>query len=127
MATEYEFGPRWMKQKEAARYCGYSVSQFKKLASQYQLPKHGPSHNHYDRLELDRWMRDSVCFIEEEFPSEKRYTGTYSKVYDAILGLLGPYSKECPINLPKTDEQAELQHQLAEVKEKRKKEAIVKI
>jgi len=77
---------RWLKPREAAIYCGYSLSQFKRFVAQYRIPKAGPAHNRFDRIDLDRWMKDSLCFIKDEFPGRETWTGTYGKVYDLFAG-----------------------------------------
>lgn len=48
---------------EAARYCGYSQSRFLQLASEYQIPRHGPFRTKYSQSQLDAWMISPKCFI----------------------------------------------------------------
>lgn len=79
-----DFAPNYFRSKEAASYCGYSSSQFKRHAAEYRIPRYGPSNNHYRRSDLDRWMESPTCFIEDKFPTEKTWAGSYGSVRDLL-------------------------------------------
>jgi len=51
---------------DAAEYCGYSREHFGRLATEYQLKRYGPAQNRFARTDLDRWMADPKCFLQEK-------------------------------------------------------------
>jgi hypothetical protein len=54
---------RWFNVNTAAGYCGnYSPDRFRKIAAEYEIPRHGPHRNIYDRYELDEWILNPQCF-----------------------------------------------------------------
>jgi predicted DNA-binding transcriptional regulator AlpA len=56
---------RWLNVKQAAEYCGYdSPNHFRKLAQDYDVPRHGPHGNRYDKYELDEWMVNPRSFAD---------------------------------------------------------------
>jgi excisionase family DNA binding protein len=55
-------GP-FLTPKEAARYCGYETSTFRRLAKDYRIPKYGPGAARYATSDLDEWMQNVFVFI----------------------------------------------------------------
>jgi len=57
------FDARWLNVNAAAMYCGdYSPDRFRKIAKEFEIPRHGPHRNLYDRLELDEWINNPNCY-----------------------------------------------------------------
>jgi len=58
--------------KDAARYVGYSYDHFRHLASEYQIPRCGPSFSRYSQSILDTWMSNPSAFIISASPNSKK-------------------------------------------------------
>lgn len=65
------FEPRWLKTVNAAAWCDYPVDTFRELAKEFQIPRHGPKLNRYDKEEIDQWMKDPLCFRNNTKPMVK--------------------------------------------------------
>lgn len=67
--------PRWLNTRQAAEYCGYNVSHFRRLVREYNVRRYGPGKNRFDRLELDEWMRDPEYFLPSKLhlPNRRRF------------------------------------------------------
>ncbi len=55
--------PQWLSTASAAARCDYSEDTFREYAKEYQILRHGPKLNRYDREEIDQWMKDPSCFL----------------------------------------------------------------
>lgn len=54
-------GP-FYNQKNAAKYCGYSASEFCRKLKEYRLPLFGPGLNRYAKSVLDAFMSNPEMF-----------------------------------------------------------------
>jgi hypothetical protein len=73
MTTNNNVGP-FLRTQDAALHCGYSYDRFRLLARKHQIPRHGPSHTRFAVSDLDQFMLDPNCFVDnpKELPSKKR-------------------------------------------------------
>ncbi|MCL5406280.1 MAG: hypothetical protein M1398_06120, partial [Deltaproteobacteria bacterium] len=74
----------WLSAVSAAKYLDYSPRQFRDVAKRYEIPRHGPSGNRYDRAELDEFMRDPTCFKISRLARIPRSLGRF-QVEDSLL------------------------------------------
>ena len=72
---------RWLTFKQAAHYCGYhSVNHFRSIVKDYNIPRHGPRHNRFDRFELDEWMKNPDIFLSYNHLIKRKRAFTPVKV-----------------------------------------------
>ena len=97
---------RWLNNAQAAEYTAYSPSRFRKLAREYSVPRHGPEQNRYDRYELDQWMENPKCFMEQSnhnFPARRR-AGGFVPIKSSLLELLNEIGEDVEIVLLKRED-----------------------
>ena len=64
---------RWLSTAQAAEWYGDTTpATFRKLAKQYNIPRHGHARKIYDKFELDEWVLDHRCFLNNNSPSLRR-------------------------------------------------------
>lgn len=64
---------RWFSTAQAAEWYGdTSPDRFRKLAKQYNIPRHGHARNIYDKFELDEWILNPRCFLDTNSPFLRR-------------------------------------------------------
>lgn len=68
---------KFLNQKNAATYCGYSVESFKEYVSQYNIPRRGPDGRKYCVDDLDQFMLNPLAFA---FAKQEPVTRTVRKV-----------------------------------------------
>jgi hypothetical protein len=69
----------YLKLAEAATYCGYSETQFKRFVETYSIPKYGPKKNRFRVEELDSFMDDPAGFAKKE-AAPRRSRGAFTPV-----------------------------------------------
>lgn len=68
----------YVKMADAAEYCGYSETQFKRLSAKYSIPAFGPMKNRYRVEDLDAFMSDPDSF--KAAPAPRRRSGSFTPV-----------------------------------------------
>lgn len=58
-------GP-FLNAKDAAAYCCFTYTHFARLRATYRLPRYGPNRNRYAQADLEKWMKDPTCFMNED-------------------------------------------------------------
>ncbi|MEN6488749.1 MAG: hypothetical protein ABFD66_07695 [Smithella sp.] len=79
---------RWLNSRSAAAYCDYSLDQFRELAREYQIPKHGPNLSRYDREELDQWIRDPFYFRNQKPARAESSKYKYREIQNVLLRIV---------------------------------------
>lgn len=70
--------PEFMGVRAAAAYLGYNPKHFSRVASWFDIPRHGPKRNRFKRSDLDAWMKTPSIFSSSGPPEAPR--SGYSKV-----------------------------------------------
>jgi len=97
---------RWLNVNAAAMYCGdYSPDRFRKVAKEFEIPRHGPHRNLYDRLELDEWITNPNCYRSNR-PGRRtgRRAGAMDKIAHFTLSVVRSTTE--PDNKPEEQEPA---------------------
>jgi len=68
----------YVKLSDAAEYCGYSETQFKRLSAKYGIPRFGPMKNRFKVEDLDAFMSDQDTFKKAPIP--RRARGSFTPV-----------------------------------------------
>jgi hypothetical protein len=77
---------QWFSTAQAAEWCGAcSEERFRKLAKQYNIPRHG-ARKLFDRFELNEWILNPRCFLNNDSPSLRR--GRRSASMEAIENIV---------------------------------------
>lgn len=56
----------YLNLKDAAAYCGYNPKHFSRIASWFDIPRHGPKRNRFKRSDLDAWMKTPSTFSSSQ-------------------------------------------------------------
>lgn len=72
----------WLTPAEAAEYVRYSETSFRRYRKKYAIPAHGPEASRFHRDDLDRWLKNPNCFLDENKPKAKakRPAGGFRRV-----------------------------------------------
>lgn len=71
---EVQNGMRWLTAKEAAQYVRMHPSTFWRYVREYKIPRRGPTNRHFSAEDLDRWMMDERCFLEDRAPARRQWS-----------------------------------------------------
>lgn len=69
----------FLKLSDAAAYCGYSETQFKRLSEKHHIPKFGPMKNRFKVEDLITFMEDDKAFSPTKATS-RRHSGGFTPV-----------------------------------------------
>lgn len=69
---------RYLNRGEAAEYLGYSRSYFNRIVQEYRIPSKGPSRNRFDVQDLEQFMDNPACFLDQEPTAAPRRTGQFT-------------------------------------------------
>lgn len=72
-------GP-YLNLEKAAEYCGYAPSTFSAKVKDFSIPRKGDSENRFAVRDLDRWMDNPNCFVEEARYIPIRKLGGFTRV-----------------------------------------------
>ena len=79
---------QWLKTANAAARCDYSEATFQDYAREYEFPRHGPKLNRYDREEIDQWMKDPSCFLNNPKSAVKSGASYKPKKVDHLMNFI---------------------------------------
>lgn len=65
----------WLTLPEAAAYLRFSPRYFRDIATKYEIPRHGPDKNRFNKYELDEWIDEPNRFKQTTAKLTRRKEG----------------------------------------------------